>query len=81
MNNQINPKNLDALLNIVGSKLNIPPETLRKQLEAGEFDKAINGMNPNDAVKFRQIMNNPKLAEQLMSAPQAQALYKKIMGK
>ena len=38
-------------------------------------------MNPNDAVKFRQIMNNPKLAEQLMSAPQAQARYKKIMGK
>ena len=36
-------------------------------------------MNSSDAEKFK-VMNNPKLAEQLMSSEQAQALYKKLMS-
>mgnify|MGYP003518128069 CR=1 FL=1 len=37
-------------------------------------------MNSNDAAKFQQVLQNPKLMEQFMSAPQAQALYKKLSG-
>ena len=75
-----NGKNIDALLSIVGKKLNMPPEQLKKQLESGQFDAAIKGMNPEEAAKFRQVMNNPQLAEKIMSAPQAQALYQKLSG-
>ncbi len=76
----VDPKNMEALLKIVGGKLNMPPEQLKKELEAGKFDSAIKNMNSSDAEKFNRIVNNPKLMETFMSAPQAQALYKKLTG-
>ena len=76
----INEKNLEALLKIVSDKLKVPPAELKSQLQSGKFDKAVANMNKNEADMFRKVMSNPKLAEKLMSAPQAQALYKKIMG-
>lgn len=80
MNDKINPKNLDAMLKIVGQKLNMDPNSLKKQLEQGKFDNALNNMNPNEAAKLKQVMNNPKLAEQIMSSEQAKSLYKKLTG-
>lgn len=76
--NNLNPKNLDALLNVVSKKLGTSPDALRKDLESGKFDKALNGMNASDSAKFQQVVNNPQLLEKFMSAPQAQALYKKL---
>ncbi len=78
MNPNINPKNLDALLKIIGTKLNVPADVLKSQLEKGQFDSALNNMNNDEAVKFKQVMNNPKLAEKIMTTPQAQELYRKL---
>lgn len=80
MDKDVNPKNLENMLKIAGKKLNMNPEELRKQLEQGKFDNAIKNMNPQDAEKFKKVMNNPKLAEQIMSSEQAQSIYKKLMG-
>ena len=76
----INQNQLDGLLNVVSKKLGMSPQDLKQQLESGKFGKAFSGMNPKDAAAFQQAMQNPKMIEQLMSAPQAQALYKKITG-
>ncbi len=78
--NNANPQNVDALLKILGGKLNMSPDKLRKEAEAGRFDSALKNMKPDEAAKFNAIMNNPKLMESFMSAPQAQALYKKLTG-
>lgn len=75
---KIDPKKSQELLNVVSKKLGVPPETLRKQLEEGKFDAAFNNMGKKDADKLRQVMNNPKLVEKIISTPQAQALYKKL---
>ena len=75
-----NPENLDALLRSVGAKLNMPPEKLKQELMQGKFDSAIKNMKPDEAQKFNAVLSNPKLLEKLMSAPQAQALYKKLSG-
>ena len=75
-----NPQNVDALLKTVGGKLGIPPEQLRRELMQGKFDSAIKNMKPDEAQKFNAVLSNPKLLEKLMSAPQAQALYKKLSG-
>lgn len=77
---KIDPSKADGLLNAVSKKLNIPPSELKSQLEAGKFDAALNNMSKGDAAKFNQIINNPKMIEKFMSAPQAQALYKKLSG-
>lgn len=79
--NNIDPKQLNGLLNAVSKKIGVPPEQLRKELEEGKFDSALAGMNKNEADKFRMAVNNPKVIEKLMSTPQAKALYEKLSGK
>ena len=74
------PKKVDEMLTILSKKLNIPAEQLKKELQAGKFDNAIKSMKPQEAEKFNKIVNNPKLMETFMSAPQTQALYKKLTG-
>ncbi|MCM1314565.1 MAG: hypothetical protein NC040_10930, partial [Muribaculaceae bacterium] len=78
--NNIDPKKVNGLLDAVSKKIGVPAEKLRKELEAGKFDSALSAMNKNDAAKFQQAMNNPKLIEKMMSTPQAQAIYKKLSG-
>ena len=46
----------------------------------GKFDNAMKNMKPEEARKFNQVLSNPQLLEKMMSAPQAQALYKKLTG-
>ena len=72
------PAKVDELLKILGGKLNMSPDKLKSELQAGKFDSAINGMKPDEAAKFNKIVGNPKLMETFMNAPQAQALYKKL---
>ncbi|MGN1412215.1 MAG: hypothetical protein ACI4WH_06895 [Oscillospiraceae bacterium] len=81
MNENFNNKNLDAMINIVSSKLNVPPDVLKKQLQEGKFDNALKGMNKADYNKFNQLMNNPQMAQKVLSSPQLQALYKKLTEK
>lgn len=77
-NAQFDPQNLNGLLQVVSKKLGVPPEQLRRELEAGKFDSALQSMNAADAQKFQQAIRNPQLVEKLMSAPQAKALYEKL---
>ncbi len=79
--NNVDPQKMNALLNIVGSKLNMSPEQLRRELEAGKFDNAISSMKPAESEKFNAVMKNPKLLDSIMSTPQAQELYKKLTSK
>ena len=69
---------LDALLRAVSGKLNIPPETLRSQLESGKFDAAIAGMNPKEQSVFQQLLADPGRLSRIMSTKQAKALYEKL---
>lgn len=78
--NNIDPKKLNGLLEAVSKKIGVSPEKLSQELKSGKFDSALSTMNKNDAEKFRQAVNNPKLVEKMMSTPQAQALYKKLSG-
>ena len=78
--NNIDPKSLNGLLEVVSKKIGVSPEKLKSDLEAGKFDSAISAMNKSDAAKFQQAVKNPKMVEKLMSTPQAKAIYKKLTG-
>ncbi len=78
--NNIDPKNLNGLLDVVSKKIGVPSEKLKSELESGKFDSALSGMSQSDAAKFQHAINNPKLVEKLLSTPQAKALYKKLSG-
>ncbi len=77
---KIDPQKASGLLNTLSKKLNIPPDVLKKQLEEGKFDAALNNMGKAESEKFNMILKNPQLMEKFISTPQAQALYKKITG-
>lgn len=76
----IDPNKLNALLSAVSGKIGVPPEKLKKELESGKFDSALSSMGKQEAEKFQQAVNNPKLIEKMLSTPQAKALYKKLSG-
>lgn len=77
-NSQFSSQNLNGLLQVVGKKLGMSPEQLRRELESGKFDHALQNMSGSDAQKFQQAIRNPQIVEKLMSAPQAKALYEKL---
>lgn len=78
--NNIDPKSINGLLEVVSKKIGVSPEKLKSELEAGKFDSALAGMTKGDAAKFQHAVNNPKLVEKLLSTPQAKSLYKKLSG-
>ena len=73
-------KNISGLLKVISNKTGVPAEKLKKELEEGKFESALNAMNRNDAARFQQAVNNPKIVEKMMSSPQAKALYEKLSG-
>ena len=79
-NINMNMEQMDKLLSVVSSKLGVPKESLKKDLEQGKFDNAFKNMKPADVATFNQMVNNPKLLEKFMSTPQAVALYNKLMS-
>lgn len=81
MSNNIDMKKISGLLKVISNKTGVPAEKLKKELEEGKFDSALNAMNRNDAARFQQAVNNPKIVEKMMSSPQAKALYEKLSGK
>lgn len=76
----LDEKKMNSLLQTVSQKLGVPPEQLRRELEAGKFDSAMQQMSSADAAKLNQAIRNPQMVEKLMSTPQAKALYEKLTG-
>ena len=79
VNQKQNP-NTNRLLEMVGKKLGKDPNTLQQQLAAGKYDSVLNSLNPNDSQKLQTLLNNPKLAQQVINTPQAQQMLKKLLG-
>ena len=76
----MNPKQVDQLLQAAGKKLGVPPEQLRSELESGKYDKILKNMSQKDSAMLQKVMQNPKLMEKMISSPQAKALYQKLSG-
>ncbi len=75
---KINKNQYSGLLNLASKKLGTTPEVLQSQLEGGKFDKALASMNPTDSKRLKEALSNPKVAEKILSTPQAQEIYKKL---
>lgn len=77
----MNPQQVDQLLQVASKKLGVPPEQLRSELESGKYDKVLKNMSQKDSAMLQKVMQNPKMMEKLISSPQAKALYQKLSGK
>lgn len=77
----MNPQQVDQLLQAASKKLGVPSEQLRSELESGKYDKVLKNMSQKDSAMLQKVMQNPKMMEKLISSPQAKALYQKLSGK
>lgn len=74
-----NQNELQNLLNTAAKRLGTSPDALKQGAQNGDLTKLLGNLNPNDAKKFQQVLNDPKAAEKLLSTPQAQELMKKFL--
>ena len=75
---KMNQNQYNGLLNLASKKLGTTPEKLQAQLENGSFEKTLSGMNSTDSKRLKEALSNPKVAEKILSTPQAQEIYKKL---
>ena len=76
----LNQKQLEALSAIASKKLGTTPQALEQELKKGTFDRALEGMPKPQAAMLQQALANPKIAEQILSSPQAKEIFKKLVG-
>ena len=74
-----NNNNYDELIRQAGQKAGVDPGSLKQSIDSGKLDALLAKMRPQDAARFQQIVNDPKLAEQILSTPQAKLLIKQFM--
>ena len=74
-----NSHELDPLIRKAGESTGIDPQEIRRAVDAGKLDALLGKLRPQDAARFAQIVNDPKLAEQMLASPQAKRLIAQFL--
>ena len=79
--------NNDKLFNLLNAMLknnsagqNISAEQVKNMAQQGSPNEILKNLDPQNAQKVKEILNNPKEMEKIMNSPQAQSLLKKLRG-
>ena len=51
----MNPQQVDQLLQAASKKLGVPPEQLRSELESGKYDKVLKNMSQKDSAMLQKV--------------------------
>lgn len=71
---------LNALLKNNSAGQNFSIDQVKNMAHQGSPDEILKNLDPQNAQKVKEILNNPKEMEKIMSSPQAQSLLKKLRG-
>lgn len=71
---------LNALLKNNSAGQNFSADQVKNMAQQGSPDEILKNLDPQNAQKVKEILNNPKEMEKIMSSPQAQSLLKKLRG-
>ncbi|MEE0762409.1 MAG: hypothetical protein UIM27_05475 [Acutalibacteraceae bacterium] len=71
---------LNALLKNNSAGQNISAEQVKNMAQQGSPNEILKNLDPQNAQKVKEILNNPKEMEKIMNSPQAQSLLKKLRG-
>lgn len=75
-----NNNELQSLLAMMAQRLGANPEDLKNGAQSGDLSKILANLNPNDAAKIQQVLNDKDAANKLLSSPQAQQLIQRLNG-
>ena len=73
------PERLNSLLGMAGKQLGKDPQKLRAQIEGGQLNQVLSGLDPQKTAQINQILNNPQKLEQLLNSPQVKSLLGTLM--
>lgn len=69
---------MEPLLRALAAKLGVDPEALRAQLSKGNASGL--GLPPDQAAALERALGDPRVRQQVLSSPQAQAILRKLNG-
>lgn len=78
---QLNPTQVEQLLQTLAAQLRCDPNQLRQQLQNGNFGAVASSLNPNDAQQVQNLLKNPKQLQQVMNSAEMKELLRKLQGK
>lgn len=55
-------------------------DMLKKGVKKEDIDKMINSLNPDDAKKLNQTLNDKAATQRLLNSPEVKELMKKMFG-
>lgn len=64
-NMNLSPDMMDKLLKMAGQKLGQDPNSIKANLESGNLNQIISGLDPKLQGKIAEFANNPKAVEAL----------------
>lgn len=79
-NGMPNGNSLNELINQASKKIGTSPDNLKKQVDNGKLEEIIKKLPPKQAENFKNILNNPEMAQKLMQTPQAKMIMKKFFN-
>ncbi len=80
MNNS-NQDQINRIVNNLTQKFNNNPKQASSVPSKSEIDNILKGLDPQQADKIKNILNDPETTKKLLQTPQAQALIKKFGDK
>lgn len=79
-NTNLSPDKMENLLKLAGKKLGQDPEKLKAQLEQGNLNQVIGGLDPKVQQQISSLANNPKALEALMKNSNLGNMLSGLMG-
>lgn len=79
-NLNLSPDKMDTLLKIASQKLGKNPDDIKNQLEQGNLNNLIGGLDPNLQSKITSLANNPKALESILQNPGVTNMLSGLMG-
>ena len=61
---------INALLKLAGKRMNVDPQILRRQLEAGNVAQVMQQLGGDQAAQVNQMLQNPQELQKLIQSPQ-----------
>lgn len=76
----LNQNQINYLVKNASAKLGVSEQQLRRELEAGTFDRLLSTLPKSEASRLTAALSNPMTAQAVLSSPQAKELMKKLFG-
>jgi len=72
------PDKMDFLLSMAGKKLGKDPQALKQQIESGDLNGAISGLDQNSKNKIGEVLKDPKALEAILKSDKAKDIISSL---